>query len=74
MPDDLIRYPPIADHGMVGDLQTAALFTAQGVFPQSFTHVPLILAWRRRWTPDWTRPMTTREERRRAGPGSSGPE
>ncbi|CAM5381530.1 hypothetical protein SALBM311S_06229 [Streptomyces alboniger] len=25
------RYPPIADHGLVGDLQTAALVTSQGV-------------------------------------------
>jgi GH15 family glucan-1,4-alpha-glucosidase len=25
------RYPPISEHGMVGDLQTAALVTAQGV-------------------------------------------
>lgn len=25
------RYPPIADHGLVGDLQTAALVSAQGV-------------------------------------------
>ncbi|MGW5341753.1 trehalase-like domain-containing protein [Streptomyces sp. NPDC004050] len=24
------RYPPIADHGMVGDLQTAALVAAGG--------------------------------------------
>lgn len=31
MPDELIRYPPIADHGMVGDLQTAALVTSHGV-------------------------------------------
>jgi GH15 family glucan-1,4-alpha-glucosidase len=28
---ELLRYPPIAQHGMVGDLQTAALVTAQGV-------------------------------------------
>jgi GH15 family glucan-1,4-alpha-glucosidase len=28
---DLTRYAPIADHGMVGDLQTAALITSQGV-------------------------------------------
>ena len=28
---ELPRYPPIAEHGMVGDLQTAALITAQGV-------------------------------------------
>ena len=25
------RYPPIADHGLIGDLQTAALVTAEGV-------------------------------------------
>ncbi len=25
------RYPPIADHGLVGDLQTAALVSSQGV-------------------------------------------
>ncbi|WP_034263405.1 glycoside hydrolase family 15 protein [Actinospica robiniae] len=25
------RYPPIADHGLIGDLQTAALVTSQGV-------------------------------------------
>lgn len=25
------RYPPIADHGLVGDLQTAALISSQGV-------------------------------------------
>lgn len=25
------RYPPIAEHGLVGDLQTAALVTSQGV-------------------------------------------
>ncbi|MEU5102513.1 MULTISPECIES: trehalase-like domain-containing protein [unclassified Streptomyces] len=24
------RYPPIADHGMVGDLQTAALVSSEG--------------------------------------------
>lgn len=28
---ELLRYPPIAEHGMVGDLQTAALVTSQGV-------------------------------------------
>ncbi|MET8950203.1 glycoside hydrolase family 15 protein [Streptomyces sp. NPDC004393] len=27
----MVRYPPIADHGLVGDLQTAALVSAQGV-------------------------------------------
>jgi GH15 family glucan-1,4-alpha-glucosidase len=27
---ELLRYPPISDHGMVGDLQTAALITTQG--------------------------------------------
>jgi GH15 family glucan-1,4-alpha-glucosidase len=31
MPDELIRYPPISEHGMVGDLQTAALVSSQGV-------------------------------------------
>jgi len=25
------RYPPIVDHGLIGDLQTAALVTSQGV-------------------------------------------
>lgn len=28
---DMDRYPPIADHGLVGDLQTAALVSAKGV-------------------------------------------
>jgi GH15 family glucan-1,4-alpha-glucosidase len=28
---ELPRYPPISEHGMVGDLQTAALITSQGV-------------------------------------------
>lgn len=25
------RYPPIADHGLIGDLQTSALVTGEGV-------------------------------------------
>ncbi|MFI8303876.1 trehalase-like domain-containing protein [Streptomyces sp. NPDC085927] len=28
--DHVDRYPPIADHGMVGDLQTAALVSSGG--------------------------------------------
>jgi hypothetical protein len=35
-----MAYPPIADHGLIGDSQTAAL----GNFPQAFTHLSLINA------------------------------
>jgi GH15 family glucan-1,4-alpha-glucosidase len=48
------RYPPIAEHGLIGDLQTAALVTTDGTvdwwccprfdFPQAFTHLSLINA------------------------------
>ncbi|MBA4863246.1 glycoside hydrolase family 15 protein [Streptomyces sp. PSKA54] len=41
------RYPPIADHGLVGDLQTAALISAQGVvdwFPAPRFDSPSVFA------------------------------
>ncbi|WP_406002679.1 glycoside hydrolase family 15 protein [Streptomyces sp. NBC_00829] len=41
------RYPPIADHGLIGDLQTAALVSAQGVinwFPAPRFDSPSVFA------------------------------
>ena len=62
--DDASPYPPIADHGLIGDLQTAALVSTDGVIdyfcaprfdsPTIFGHSSTTnVAGDSRW-PQWT--------------------